>query len=642
MPTDPTRFHQRVVRVMLSNVDPRVVGFPHDVVHPVCILYVSDTECMLFYPSGTDAKDWQPVVDGSSGGGGSNGASAYEIALAHGFVGTEAAWLVSLIGAVGAQGPIGNTGATGAAGAAGAQGIQGIQGPQGNAGAQGIQGIQGNTGATGPAPAGTGYVHVTGGALDVPVDSVPAAKVTGLAAIATSGSASDLATGTLPIARVADGDVTLAKIQNITSARFIARITVGAGAAEQITAAQAKTLLAIVPGDVTGLAAIASSGSASDLGTGTLPAARIQAGDITTTKLGGDITAAGKALLDDADTAAQRTTLGLATVAASGSASDLGTGTLAAARIADGTLPIAKIANINTAKFLGRVTGAAGAVEELSAANAKTILALVAADVGGLAAIATSGSASDLSAGAVPAARMPALTGDITTVAGNVATTIGAGKVTLAMQANIATASFVGRVTGGAGAPEVLTGTQATTLLDAVTETTKGLVPANTGIRARLAAALSIANTLTQVVGFTAAPNTLKVGTTIRFRALGLLTNTASASTSVLTLRINSASLGATLEASWSCVLGTTARTNCPFVVEGQIVIISTGAGGTAWGVIVVNCDTATVLALPTTMVTAATTCITTQSNVVELACISGAATTTWNFITATVEIVQP
>jgi hypothetical protein len=162
------------------------------------------------------------------------------------------------------------------------------------------------------------------------------------------------------------------------------------------------------------------------------------------------------------------------------------------------------------------------------------------------------------------------------------------------------------------------------------------------GVRASLATSKTIANVLTQVVGFTAPASTLKVGTAIRFQGVGLLTNTTATSTSVLTLRINSASLGATLEASWSVALGATARTNCPFIVEGNLVVISAGAGGTAWGVIVVTCNTATALGVPTTMVTAAVTCITTQSNVVELACISGAATTTWQFISATIEVVQP
>ena len=74
----------------------------------------------------------------------------------------------------------------------------------------------------------------------------------------------------------------------------------------------------------------------------------IDAGVVTTTKLGGDITAAGKALLDDADAAAQRTTLGLGTAATSASsafaasshthaATDIASGTLAIARIPTGT-----------------------------------------------------------------------------------------------------------------------------------------------------------------------------------------------------------------------------------------------------------------------------------------------------------------
>jgi hypothetical protein len=48
-------------------------------------------------------------------------------------------------------------------------------------------------------------------------------------------------------------------------------------------------------------------------------------------------TAAGRALVDDADAAAQRTTLGLAAIAASGSAADLGSGTVATARLGSGT-----------------------------------------------------------------------------------------------------------------------------------------------------------------------------------------------------------------------------------------------------------------------------------------------------------------
>jgi hypothetical protein len=52
-------------------------------------------------------------------------------------------------------------------------------------------------------------------------------------------------------------------------------------------------------------------------------------GTATTTTL----TSAGRALIDDADAAAQRTTLGLATIASSASASDLTTGTVASARL---------------------------------------------------------------------------------------------------------------------------------------------------------------------------------------------------------------------------------------------------------------------------------------------------------------------
>ena len=55
-------------------------------------------------------------------GEGADGASAYDIAVANGFVGTEAEWLESLVGADGAQGPQGETGPQGPPGIDGADG----------------------------------------------------------------------------------------------------------------------------------------------------------------------------------------------------------------------------------------------------------------------------------------------------------------------------------------------------------------------------------------------------------------------------------------------------------------------------------------------------------------------------------------
>jgi hypothetical protein len=70
-------------------------------------------------------------IDGTNGTDGVDGASAYEVAVANGFVGTEAQWLASLVGATGAAG------AAGAAGADGTNGTNGTNGIDGNDGADG-------------------------------------------------------------------------------------------------------------------------------------------------------------------------------------------------------------------------------------------------------------------------------------------------------------------------------------------------------------------------------------------------------------------------------------------------------------------------------------------------------------------------
>lgn len=81
---------------------------------------------------------------GPQGPVGPNGLSAYQVASAAGYTGTETQWLASLKGAQGPQG------LTGAKGDTGAQGPQGIQGPKGDTGATGPTGPPGPQGESGP------------------------------------------------------------------------------------------------------------------------------------------------------------------------------------------------------------------------------------------------------------------------------------------------------------------------------------------------------------------------------------------------------------------------------------------------------------------------------------------------------------
>lgn len=74
--------------------------------------------------------------------GGAEGASAYDIAVENGFVGTEEEWLTSLVGETGPAGPQGATGPQGT------QGIQGLTGATGTTGATGSPGTAGQDGNT--------------------------------------------------------------------------------------------------------------------------------------------------------------------------------------------------------------------------------------------------------------------------------------------------------------------------------------------------------------------------------------------------------------------------------------------------------------------------------------------------------------
>jgi hypothetical protein len=205
----------------------------------------------------------------------------------------------------------------------------------------------------------------------------------------------------------------------------------------------------------------------------------IDAGVVNTTKMGGDVTTAGKALLDDADAAAQRTTLGLAAIAASGSASDLTTGTVAAARmpaltgdvtttvgtvattIANQAVTLAKMADVATSTVFYRKTAGTGSPEVQTLATLKTDLGLSGTNTGD---------------------QTITLTGDVTgSGTGSFAATIANDAVINAKLANMATQTIKGRTTAGTGDPEDLTTAQATALLDLFTSALKGLVPASGG-----------------------------------------------------------------------------------------------------------------------------------------------------------------
>jgi len=148
------------------------------------------------------------------------------------------------------------------------------------------------------------------------------------------------------------------------------------------------------------------------------------------------------------------------------------------------------------------------------------------------------------------------LTGDVTgSGATSISTAIGNNKVTNAMLAQIATATFKGRTTASTGNVEDLTATQATALLDTFTSSLKGLTPSSGG------------------------------GTTNFLRADG--TWAAPSSGNVNTIRVSGANV-TTTSTSGSTITGLTITptANKSYEFWGFLIFSNTTVGGTKFGIV--------------------------------------------------------
>lgn len=233
-------------------------------------------------------------------------------------------------GPAGSTGPAGPTGPTGAAGPTGPIGPSG--GPVGPTGPAGPTGIAGPTGPTGPA----GLTGPTG-----PAGPTGPTGATGPTGPAGSGSGDVLGPASATDNAVARFNATTGKlIQNSSLiVNDSGEVTTGVWKATEITVpyggtgASSFTAGALLKGN--GSSAIAEATAGTDYLAPAAIGTTVQAYDAGLQSISGlttaankmiyttasdtyavtDLTAAGRAILDDADSAAQRTTLGLGTVA---------------------------------------------------------------------------------------------------------------------------------------------------------------------------------------------------------------------------------------------------------------------------------------------------------------------------------------
>ncbi|MBL9046613.1 MAG: DUF2793 domain-containing protein [Tabrizicola sp.] len=274
-------------------------------------------------------------------------------------------------------------------------------------------------------PDGTFWLNTTTG--EVKVQSGGLTTVLGVSGGVSDGDKGDVTVTAGGSTWTIDaGAVTLAKMADVTSASLLGRDTAGTGAPEVLTPAQARGIL--------GLSLVATSGSASDLSSGTLPAARFddtahgnRAGGAlhaaATTSVAGFMSSADKTKLD----AILGTNTGDQTITLTGAVTGSGTGSFATT-LANNTVSFGKLADIGTDTLIGRDTTGTGDPEAIAV-------------TGG---IEFSGSGST---------QTSAFAGDVTKAAGGTALTIAANAVDNSKAADMAANTIKANATAATADP---------------------------------------------------------------------------------------------------------------------------------------------------------------------------------------------